>query len=194
MARPKPATPRANLQVEMPVTLIAALDLLASRANNGSGITRSHLVRAILAEYVELKLGPDLRKAIAVWDKHGGDLLMTFMKQQLGEVTAHPVSVDPMLDRNYNASPLDDSDPLHKLAEKTVTERKESVYTTENTGHKSGEEYVPVATSVESEFAIKNDLQAPRVTESQYLAQDPERALSPLPTHFPVRRDDPFSI
>ena len=190
MAKPKPATPRANLQVEMPTTLISALDLLASRANKGAGITRSHLVRAVLAEYVELRLGPSLRKAIAAWDEQGGALLDAFMRRQLGDaVPTDPVSIDPLIDRNYNANPLDDEDPLHKVAEMDARRRQDSPAKSENGGNKGGVERIEPAMSIAPEFAKQNELQAPTPTESEYVAADPARGSMPPPTHFPLRSD-----
>jgi hypothetical protein len=117
-----------NLQLRCPVVLGAALDLIAERANGGEGISRSALIRSVLAEFVELKLGPNLRKAITAWERSGGAMLSEFLRQQVPPVPGEPEphrALDPSHDRAFMPDPLDPDDPLHKLVEKREQVHKE---------------------------------------------------------------------
>jgi hypothetical protein len=180
----KSATPKANLQVEMPTTMVAALDLIAKSARRGEGVTRSHLVRAVLAEYIELKLGPDLRNAIAAWDKHGGDVLMEFMRQTVPPVMAE-VGHDPLNDRMY--APQNEADPLYKALEFEAQHKAEGGR--QNHGRRPpGGDYSrnhPLGT--EPEFVQEAGIAPPNPTPEEYLKEDPSRKYEPLPEHFPLR-------
>lgn len=83
MPRRRSVAPRTNLQVEVPPTLVTALDLIAENARAGEGVTRSHLIRSVLTEYVELKLGPNFRQALVAHERFGGDVLQEFVKQAI---------------------------------------------------------------------------------------------------------------
>jgi hypothetical protein len=97
-----------NLQVEVPPTLTAALDLIAANARGGEGVTRSHLIRSVLTEYVELKLGPNFRQALQAHERFGGDVLAEFVKQAITATGAPKVpQVDVLADAGrHQGAPL----------------------------------------------------------------------------------------
>lgn len=84
-----------NLQVEVPPTLTTALDLIAANARGGEGVSRSHLIRSVLTEYVELKLGPNFRQALVAHERFGGDVLQEFVRQA---IKATPEAVVPQVE------------------------------------------------------------------------------------------------
>jgi hypothetical protein len=176
-ARPRGMhAPHFNLQVECPPTLISALDIIAHQAN----VRRSTLVRAVLAEYVELKLGPNVRHAIAQWEKHGADVLHEFMKQQVGPVAEVHVedrtasmAYHPEMDVPKKFGPMQENDLLPENNKK----RKRAPSPTD------------ISDSLSLEFAKQKELQAPTLTESELVAADPSRSWGPLPEHFPVKQE-----
>jgi hypothetical protein len=171
MTKRPQTSPRFNLQVDCPPTLVDALDIIAYRAK----VRRAPLIRAILAEYVELKLGPKVRRAIAEWEKHGSDVLHEFMKQQVGDVDAIEAPPDPKEKFEYRPE-ID----LPGQENDLVGSKK-----------RLGRAMDPhsVADSLTAEFTDKHELQPPTLTESELVAADPSRSHRPLPEHFPVKQE-----
>lgn len=119
MPRRKSLAPRMNLQCEVPPTLIAALDLIAQNARGGEGVTRSHLIRSVLTEYVELKLGSDFRAALVAHERFGGDVLQEFVRAAVRASSTIVPSVDVLPDSaRYQTLPPGElyPDPAHEAS------------------------------------------------------------------------------
>ena len=161
-----------NLQIDVPPLIVQALDMLAMRAH----VSRSALVRAVLSEYIELKMGPRIRKAIAVWETHGKEVIAEFMRQQLpdtGFVTPTPIPLEKLehLEKNFEDEqekrPPAANPPIMKVGPR-----------------------VSIPESVQPEFAIKYKLQAPRLSEEELVAADPDRIFQPDLQHFSTTSDE----
>lgn len=142
--------------------------MLAGRAN----ISRSALVRSVLAEYVEIKLGPRVREAVAAWTKHGEDVLQAFVREHIGIAPEVAVGRDPGFEPKYMEEEQDNAPP-------TANEQ--------NIGERSKVE--PIGDSLTKDFATQKEVSAPTPTESEYVAADPDRRFRPLPEHFPVETE-----
>lgn len=105
MPRRKAVTPRFNMQTEVPPILAVALDMIADNARGGEGVTRSHLVRSVLTEFVELKLGASWRQAIASHERFGGDVMAEFVKAAMKATNAPIPSVDVPPDLEFTHGP-----------------------------------------------------------------------------------------
>lgn len=95
MPRKKNVTPKTLLQVEVPIPMAGALDLVAQT----KGVSRAWLVRAILSEYLEIKFGPDLRDAMVKWQRYGADVMNTFLKEAVPALKDAPA---PEVERAEN--------------------------------------------------------------------------------------------
>lgn len=86
MPRKKNVTPKTLLQVEVPIPMAGALDLVAAQRD----VSRAALVRAILSEFLEIKFGSQLREAMVKWQTYGSDVMNTFLKETVPALKAVP--------------------------------------------------------------------------------------------------------
>lgn len=92
MPRKKNVTPKTLLQVEVPIPMAGALDLVAAQRD----VSRAALVRAILSEFLEIKFGSQLREAMVRWQTYGTDVMNTFLKETVPALKNAPLpEVEP---------------------------------------------------------------------------------------------------